>query len=76
MLLGLDVLPQYRMLGLARELVNQYCAREQARGREALILTCLEEKVDMYKKFQFEDDGMSSSTWGGEQWHQMTRRLK
>ena len=39
MLLGLDVLPQYRMQGLARELVNQYCAREQARGREALILT-------------------------------------
>jgi ribosomal protein S18 acetylase RimI-like enzyme len=76
MLLGLDVLPQYRMQGLARELVNQYCAREQARGREALILTCLEEKVEMYKKFQFEDDGMSNSTWGGEQWHQMTRRLK
>ena len=75
MLLGLDVLPQYRMQGLARELVNQYCAREKARGREALILTCLEEKVEMYKKFQFADDGMANSTWGGESWHQMTRTL-
>ena len=75
MLLGLDVLPQYRMQGLARELVNQYCAREKARGRKALILTCLEEKVEMYKKFQFEDDGMANSTWGGESWHQMTRKL-
>ena len=75
MLLGLDVLPQYRMQGLARELVNQYCAREKERGRKALILTCLEEKVEMYKKFQFEDDGMANSTWGGESWHQMTRVL-
>ena len=73
MLLGLDVLPEYRMQGLARELVNQYCAREQKRGRKALILTCLEEKVEMYKKFQFVDDGIADSTWGGEQWHQMTR---
>ena len=75
MLLGLDVLPDYRMQGLARELVNQYCKREQARGRKALILTCLEEKVDMYKKFQFVDDGIANSTWGGEQWHQMSRTL-
>ena len=41
MLLGLDVLPEYRMQGLARELVHQYCVRESARGRKALILTCL-----------------------------------
>ena len=75
MLLGLDVLPQYRMQGLARELMEQYSAREKARGRKALILTCLEEKVEMYKKFQFEDDGMANSTWGGESWHQMTRVL-
>ena len=75
MLLGLDVLPDYRMQGLAKELVNQYCIREQARGRKALILTCLEEKVEMYKKFQFEDDGIANSTWGGESWHQMTRVL-
>ena len=75
MLLGLDVLPQYQMQGLARELMEQYSAREKARGRKALILTCLEEKVEMYKKFQFEDDGMANSTWGGESWHQMTRVL-
>ena len=76
MLLGLDVLPQYRMQGLARELMNQYCAREKERRRKALILTCLEEKVEMYKKFQFADDGMANSTWGGETWHQMTRVIE
>lgn len=75
MILGLDILPQYRMQGLARALVEQYCDRERARGRESLILTCIAEKVEMYQKMQFTDQGMANSTWGGETWHQMVRHL-
>ena len=41
MLLGLDVLPEYRHQGLAREIMTQYVEREQKRGRECLYLTCL-----------------------------------
>ena len=40
MLLGLDVLPQYRGQGLAREIVSQYSKREKANQRKMLILTC------------------------------------
>lgn len=72
MLLGLDVLPQYRGQGLARELVKQYACREQKNHRNLLILTCLDEKVEMYKKMGFGDDGIANSTWGGEEWHQMS----
>ena len=75
MLLGLDVLPEYRGQGLARELLNQYAQREQKNGRRQLILTCLEEKVGMYLKFGFIDRGISNSTWGGEEWHEMTYPL-
>lgn len=75
MLLGLDVLPEYRGQGLAREIVNEYIRREQANGRKCLHLTCLEEKVEMYKKFGFLDEGMANSTWGGEEWHEMTYHL-
>ena len=32
MLLGLDVLPEYRHQGLAREIMTQYVEREQKRG--------------------------------------------
>lgn len=71
MLLGLDVLPEYRCQGLATEIVNQYKLREQKNGRKRLILTCLEEKVQMYKKMGFEDMGLANSTWGDEQWHEM-----
>ncbi len=71
MLLGLDVRPEYRGEGLAREIVNQYEIREKAAGRHKLYLTCLEEKVDMYLKFGLTDNGMANSTWGGEEWHEM-----
>lgn len=72
MLVGLDVLPEYRMQGLARAIVNEYVRREREKGRRYLVLTCLEDKVAMYEKFGFRDDGIADSTWGGEQWHQMT----
>ncbi len=75
MLLGLAVLPEYRHKGLARELVNIYADRERKKGREKLILTCLEFRVPMYESFGFVDDGISASTWGGEQWHVMTYYL-
>ena len=71
MLLGLDVLPEYRRMGLGRELVYNYCRREQERNRSRLILTCNTSKVKMYKKFGFRDLGESASEWGGEKWHEM-----
>lgn len=75
MLLGLDVLPEYRGHGLAREIVRRYSKRERIRGRKQLILTCLEEKVPMYRKMGFEDRGFANSAWGGEVWHEMVLKL-
>jgi ribosomal protein S18 acetylase RimI-like enzyme len=75
MLLGLDVLPEYRRQGLAREIVRQYGMREKEHGRQMLVLTCLDEKVEMYRKMGFVDLGLSGSTWGGEAWHEMTRTI-
>ncbi len=72
MLLGLDVLPEYRKQGLARELMFQYLRRERENDRRIVLLTCLQSKVKMYKKFGFTDRGMADSSWGGEQWHEMT----
>lgn len=72
MLLGLDVLPEYRNQGLAREIMHQYLQREKKKGRELLILTCLQSKVEMYKKMGFRDQGQANSSWGGEKWHEMS----
>lgn len=72
MLLGLDVLPEYRGQGLARELVYQYLRRERENGKRIILLTCLPSKIKMYKKMGFRDEGIANSTWGGEQWHEMS----
>lgn len=71
MMLGLDVLPEYRGQGLARRIVEKYAERERAMGRRALILTCLEDKVEMYRKMGFIDRGIANSAWGNEEWHEM-----
>lgn len=75
MILGLDVLPEYRNRGLAREIVRNFSIMEKEKGRKTLILTCLDEKVKMYEKLGFSDRGMADSTWGGEEWHEMTYSL-
>ena len=75
MLLGLDVLPEYRRQGLASEIMRQYQCTEAQRGRKKLILTCLESKVGMYEKMRFRDNGISGSGWGGEEWHEMSCEL-
>lgn len=75
MLLGLDVLPEYRRQGLATELMERYALREKARGRKRLVLTCLERLVPMYRKMGYTDLGLSASTWGQEAWHEMQMLL-
>lgn len=75
MLLGLDVLPEYRRQGLASEIMRRYIEAEKVKGREKLILTCLESKVAMYQKMGYKDLGMARSSWGGEKWHEMCIEL-
>lgn len=71
MILGVDVLPEYRRQGIAREMMYEYLRRENEKGRRFIILTCLANKVRMYKKLGFRDYGESNSSWGGEKWHEM-----
>jgi ribosomal protein S18 acetylase RimI-like enzyme len=75
MLLGLDVLPEYRRQGIGKELVYSYARRERGNDRQMLILTCLKSKVKMDKKMGFVDRGIAASTWGGEEWHEMSYYL-
>ncbi len=75
MLLGLDVLPQYRGQGLAAAIVSRYIRRQAKRGRKQLLLTCLESKIKMYEKMGFSNQGIAGSSWGGEQWYEMRCQL-
>ncbi|MEF9917509.1 MAG: GNAT family N-acetyltransferase [Lachnospiraceae bacterium] len=72
MILGLDVLPEYRKQGLAKEIMFQYLRKEWERDRKLIILTCLANKVKVYKTMGFDDKGIVDSTWGSEEWHEMS----
>lgn len=75
MILSLAVLPEYQRQGIARELMAQYALRARQQGRSGMILTCLQDKVELYGKMGFEDLGIANSSWGGEEWHEMRYRL-
>lgn len=75
MLLGLDVLPEYRGQGLATEIMMRYLSAEKEKGRGQTILTCLEEKVAMYERMGYHNRGIAASAWGGEQWYEMCYTL-
>lgn len=71
MLLGLEVIPEYRNQGIASALMNQYKTRSREKGRKALYLTCLDNMVPVYERMGFADMGESASSFGGEKWHDM-----
>lgn len=71
MLLGLEVLPEHRGQGLARELMTRYLAREKERGRKKAVLTCVDSKVGMYERMGFQYAGISASVLGNEKWNEM-----
>ena len=73
MLLGVAVLPEYQGLGLARDLMARFIQKERVGEvkRSSIILTCHQSKTGMYQKMGFADKGLSSSSWGGEAWHEM-----
>ena len=75
-LLGLDILPEYRRQGLAKELLRLYGIWSQVRGKHRMVLTAHAEKIGMYEKLGFTDLGVSGSVWGGGVWHEMERRLQ
>lgn len=77
MLLGLDVLPEYRRQGLASEIMSQYLKREREKEirRDSAFLTCKKSRIPMYEKMGYNDCGVSDSTWGGEEWHDMICRI-
>ncbi len=75
MVLGLDVLPEYRHNGLATVIMNHYIDLAEENKREKIILTCHDELVKFYLGFGFEDLGYGDSVWGGEKWHDMILEL-
>ncbi len=71
MILGLDVLPEYRHQGVASALMKAFLQKAKDEKRNFVLLTCHESKIDMYEHMGFTDLGLSRSVWGGVPWREM-----
>lgn len=71
MIFGVDTHPDYRRQGLAGQVIEACIADAKAKGRQGVVLTCLDHLIHYYASFGFVDEGISASTHGDVVWHQM-----
>lgn len=72
---GLAVLPGHRKSGYAGKMIDFLIKQSKEQKKTGIILTCKEYLVSYYKKFGFENKGISNSVHGGEVWYDMVLKF-
>ena len=73
---ALAVLPEFQKQGIARRLMSR-CLEEARRcGRENVLLMCKQHLIAYYASMGFVHLGLSKSTHGGAEWHEMRLSLR
>lgn len=68
---GLNVLPDYRGRHYGIALMNALIANARMAGRKGCILTCKENMISYYRKFGYQNQGLSQSKHGSAVWYDM-----
>lgn len=68
---GLDVITEYRCMGIAEKLMNKLIEISKISGRKGMILTCKDRLIKYYEKFGYVNKGVSKSVHGGAIWYDM-----
>jgi ribosomal protein S18 acetylase RimI-like enzyme len=73
---ALAVLPEFQTQGIARKLMS--CLVEDARERkkQSVLLMCKQHLIAYYERMGFIHAGLSKSTHGGAEWHEMRLALE
>jgi ribosomal protein S18 acetylase RimI-like enzyme len=72
---ALAVLPDFQNQGIARQLMSTFEEEARGRGKETVLLMCKAHLVAYYERMGFDHIGLSRSTHGGAEWHEMRLRL-
>ena len=72
---ALAVLPEYRNQGIARQLMRRFAEEARKLGKQNILLMCKQHLIHYYESMGFEHAGLSKSTHGGAEWHEMRLRL-
>lgn len=75
MLFGVETHPAAQGKGYASALMRRMIADAKAQGRQGVVLTCKQELLDFYRRFGFENEGVSASQHGGAVWYDMRLRF-
>jgi ribosomal protein S18 acetylase RimI-like enzyme len=72
---ALAVLPEYQKQGIAHQLMSRFVEEARAGEKENVLLMCKAHLVEYYQRMGFAHTGISRSTHGGAEWHEMQLRL-
>ncbi len=72
---SLAVHPDWQRQGCGRQLLNALIDLARLEGRQAVTLTCRQEKIAYYESFGFVNQGTAASVHGGVVWYDMMLRL-
>lgn len=72
---ALAVLPEFQKRGIAHRLMTQFLEEARAHEKENVLLMCKSHLIAYYQKMGFMHVGLSKSTHGGAEWHEMRLAL-
>jgi len=72
---SLSVLPEFQKQGIAGKLLTDFIKHSHEMGKTKIMLLCKDELVKYYTRYGFENNGVSDSTHGGVEWHEMSLPL-
>ena len=73
---ALAVLPEYQRQGVARQLMKRFAEESRQQGKENVLLMCKQHLIAYYERMGFTRVGISRSTHGGAEWHEMRLVLR
>jgi len=72
---ALAVLPEFQKRGIARQLMSRFVDDARQRKKETVLLLCKRHLIAYYEGMGFTHAGLSRSTHGGAEWHEMRLAL-
>lgn len=74
-ILGIAVTPHFQTRGVAAALLDHIEKVARVNHRETITLTCKEDLIRFYEKYDYINMGVSRSEHGGVTWYNMVKKL-
>lgn len=72
---SLSVLPEHRKNGVGSKLLTRFIQQARDLKKKRILLLCKTDLISYYARHGFQDNGISASTHGEAQWHEMALAL-